>query len=227
MAASIVERAGHEAPVPFRRVVAAHHSTVGGLHTEAARAGAELLVVGSSHRGGFGRVTLGSHSERVLHAAPCAVTVVPRGLADSSWALRRITVAYDDSEDARHAVEVARRVTAASRATLAVTGVIDPAPGPLEHYIYRADWRDDERRRRDAAEQALTQVCAAGETAELRAGPVIEQLLLASRDTDLLVLGSRGHGPARRVIVGSTGHSVVRSAACPVIIVPRGGADVI
>lgn len=210
-AAGIVEEAGQGAPVPFRKVVAPHRSTAGGLHEEAVRAQAELLVVGSSHRGLLGRVTLGSHSERVLHGAPCAVAVVPLGLGDSGWALRKITVGYDESEDASHAVDSARRLAAASGAELTLMGVIDP--------------RGHEQRRREKADQALRQVAAEGEETELRAGSTVEQLLLAARETDLLVLGSRGYGPVRRVLVGSTVHHVVREAACPVVIAPRVGAE--
>jgi nucleotide-binding universal stress UspA family protein len=44
----------------------------------------------------------------------------------------------------------------------------------------------------------------------------------ASQDLRLLVMGSRGYGPARRVLLGSVSAGVVHGAACPVLVVPRG-----
>ena len=47
-------------------------------------------------------------------------------------------------------------------------------------------------------------------------------LAAQSVDADLLVLGSRGYGPHRAVLLGSVSARVIRAAACPVIVVPRG-----
>jgi nucleotide-binding universal stress UspA family protein len=45
------------------------------------------------------------------------------------------------------------------------------------------------------------------EPGHLRASPV-----------DLLVCGSRGYGPVRTLMLGSTSHALVREAACPVLV---------
>src|SRR5689334_14658278 len=49
------------------------------LHEEAESRGADLLVVGSCHRGVFGRVMLGSDTLSSLNGAPCAVAIAPQG----------------------------------------------------------------------------------------------------------------------------------------------------
>jgi len=36
-----------------------------------------------------------------------------------------------------------------------------------------------------------------------------------------LVVGSRNHGPVRRALLGSVAAEVMRSATCPVLVVPR------
>jgi nucleotide-binding universal stress UspA family protein len=43
----------------------------------------------------------------------------------------------------------------------------------------------------------------------------------AHEGLDLLVLGSRGFGPLRRVLLGSVSSQLVRLAPCPVLVVPR------
>ena len=43
-----------------------------------------------------------------------------------------------------------------------------------------------------------------------------------SQSLDLMVVGSRGYGPLRAVLLGGVSHTLVRSAACPVIVLPRG-----
>ncbi len=67
------------------------------------------------------------------------------------------------------------------------------------------------------------------ETALIEGEPA-EVLLRQTDEARLLVVGSRGYGPLRRVLLGSVSSAVVAHAACPVIVVPRGsgkeaGAD--
>jgi nucleotide-binding universal stress UspA family protein len=47
------------------------------------------------------------------------------------------------------------------------------------------------------------------------------ELINASKDADLIVLGSRGAGGFTRLMLGSTADQVVRHAHCPVTIVPH------
>ena len=48
----------------------------------------------------------------------------------------------------------------------------------------------------------------------------VEELVNASKEADLIVLGSRGVGGFTRLMLGSTADQVVRHAHCPVTIVP-------
>jgi nucleotide-binding universal stress UspA family protein len=73
---------------------------------------------------------------------------------------------------------------------------------------------------REAAERVLT-VARPGEEAEIHSGAVAAALLDVSREVDLLVLGSRSYGPARRLLLGSVSDVVVRASNCPVLVLPR------
>lgn len=44
-------------------------------------------------------------------------------------------------------------------------------------------------------------------------------------DSDLLVVGSRGHGGFVGALLGSVSHHVVSQARCPVVVVPHGQLD--
>jgi nucleotide-binding universal stress UspA family protein len=50
---------------------------------------------------------------------------------------------------------------------------------------------------------------------------VDELAALDDREIDLLVCGSRGYGPVRRVLLGGVSSRLIRRAACPVVVVPR------
>lgn len=52
-------------------------------------------------------------------------------------------------------------------------------------------------------------------------GHAAEELVHTSADLDLLVVGSRGFGPMRRIVPGSTSAKVLRTAECPVLVLPR------
>jgi nucleotide-binding universal stress UspA family protein len=58
-------------------------------------------------------------------------------------------------------------------------------------------------------------------SATLLDGPAADVLARATRELDLLVLGSRAYGPLRAVLLGSVSSRLVRSAESPLIVVPR------
>src|SRR5215207_613417 len=102
-------------------------SAAKGLRDIASGEGADLVVVGSTHRGAVGRVLPGSVGELLLHDAPCPVAIAPRGYEDREPQPPRIVgVAFDATEEARRAVRFAAELARAASAALRVFGVVEP-----------------------------------------------------------------------------------------------------
>jgi nucleotide-binding universal stress UspA family protein len=57
-------------------------------------------------------------------------------------------------------------------------------------------------------------------TVTVAAGDAAEELVRASHDADMLVLGSRGSGGFTRLLMGSVSSQVTHHASCPVVIIP-------
>jgi len=72
---------------------------------------------------------------------------------------------------------------------------------------------DEQVRRLEASEGVVNE-------AHLREGRADEEIVVLAEElgADLIVIGSRGLGGLRRVLVGSVSDSVVRHAHCPVLV---------
>ena len=98
-----------------------------GLHEVADRAGAELIVVGSTHRHGLGRVVPGTTGERLLHGSACPIAIAPAGWRGD--AIETIGAGFDDSPESRAALAAAATLARASGASLRALNVFEP-PNP-------------------------------------------------------------------------------------------------
>jgi nucleotide-binding universal stress UspA family protein len=212
-----VERTG----VSARPFVVADRSPGRALHHAATAHEAGLIVVGSAHRGRVGRVLAGDVSAGTLHGAPCPVLVAPRGYGEHGGELSTIGVGFDGSPESRAALEFGHRIAEAVGARLRVICVVvapDPG-GPAQEWAERAH-----RRRAEAEERLAAALADLGEIASgaLPVGDPARELADEAHDLDLLVTGSRGYGPVRRLMLGSTSTKLVHEAPCPVLVLTRG-----
>jgi nucleotide-binding universal stress UspA family protein len=195
------------------------------LHRAVKRHGGDLIVVGSAHRGVIGRVLAGDVTMGTLHGAECPVVVAPQGFAAHGTALETIGVGFDGSPEAHAAAELARDLAAAAGARLRVVRILEPLPPGGPTLGYDADWAQHAEERRDAAQAELdAELAELGDlaTGEVVVGDPATELAYAGNGLDLLVTGSRGYGPVRRLMLGSTSARLVREAPCPVLVLTRG-----
>jgi len=60
-------------------------------------------------------------------------------------------------------------------------------------------------------------------TVNVVTGDPAEELIAASRDADLVVVGSRGIGGFASLLMGSVSSKVTHHAACPVVVIREKG----
>jgi nucleotide-binding universal stress UspA family protein len=194
------------------------------LHRIAERERADVLVVGSAHRGAVGRVLGGDVALGSLHGSPCPVAVAPRGMADHNTPLSRIGVGFDGTPESRQALALAVALAKSARVQLELVCAAT-APIPL---FAEAAWADGEIvDYRLEAEELISRTLAqldVDAVGEAIVGGPVETLVELTHRVDMLVVGSRGWGPIRRILLGSTAASLIREAACPVLVLPRGAA---
>jgi nucleotide-binding universal stress UspA family protein len=80
-----------------------------------------------------------------------------------------------------------------------------------------------EKAAHDALERELAEAGPdAGVTVErhVEEGPAAEVIVDASKDADLIVVGTRGRGAIATLVLGSTSQAVIHNAGRPVVVVP-------
>jgi nucleotide-binding universal stress UspA family protein len=188
------------------------------------------VVVGSHRGGAFGRVASGGTAERLLHGSGCPVAVAPRGYRQRvTDKLRRVGVAFLDTPDGHEAVRYAADLATRSGLPLTLYSVVGvhhdwfvPEAVRPEEETLPVEVREDYQEALDRALAGLPDGVQA--TGELLYGEVVDELsMVGEQGADLLVCGSRGYGPVRRVLLGTVSSAVVRQASVPVLVVPRGG----
>ena len=185
---------------------------------------ARLLVVGSRGRGGFAGLLLGSVSITVAAHAHCPVVVVRAKPAAAGPAIRPVVVGVDGSPTSTSAVDYA--FDQASRLGLPLAAVhaweLPTLFGPVP------PWLPEEVEEIRMAEKAVLSESLAGHmerypdvhvTSMVHRGGPAHVILAAAEDAALLVVGSRGLGGFRGLLLGSVSQAVLHHATCPVAVV--------
>jgi nucleotide-binding universal stress UspA family protein len=202
-------RAGY-ADVPLTTVLVEGHAAA--VLVDRSRT-AGMLVVGHRGEGGFAELAAGSVAVHAAAHAHCPVVVVrgTRGEPDAP-----VIVGLDGSADSDRAVRFAVEAAAFRKAP-----VVAVAVGP-------AHPKHADLQRAATVEQALAAVLADAVTAHSQVTVQMQlgydrspaaALIRAADGAGLIVVGSRGHGGLRGLLLGSVGRALIEHAPCPVAIV--------
>ncbi len=197
-----------------------------------------LAVVGTRGRGGFTERLLGTVSSALPAHAHCPTVVVPHRASEGSvdpnrrdgdmiQEVRRIVVGVDGSPSAevalRHAVAQAKVWEAELVAVAGVplgsgAGILAWLPSQIDHEQVLADIKaglDAIVDRFEAENPGMTI------KRHVLDGSGAELLTEFSAAADLIVVGSRGRGGFRGLLLGSTSQAVLHHSQCPVLVVTR------
>jgi nucleotide-binding universal stress UspA family protein len=177
--------------------------------------GADIVVVGARGRGAVKGLLLGSVSLGVVRHAACPVLVCK----GSPREVRTVTFALDRSAHARRAFDWFASLPVTSSARFRLVAVADSAAA--SGTIRRAELAQELDAMARIARARVPDV----EVTLTTGAPAVRIVREARRHgSDLLVVGARGVGGARRLLLGSVSESVLRRADCPVLVVRRGAA---
>jgi nucleotide-binding universal stress UspA family protein len=207
-----VERLRQEVPglVEVRASAPMEHPAPALLH---AAEGAELLVVGPRGRRGFAGLLLGSVSERCLTHSTCPVAIVP-AMADIPGG--RVVVGVDGSAASAVALAWAAREASLRWARLHVVHAWMPgvegvdASEQASRALLEAMVDGLENERDSGLPDPMLQSVA---------GPAVPALMQCAAQAELLVLGARGAGGFRGVLLGSVSRHCAPRPACPTVVV--------
>jgi anti-anti-sigma factor len=160
--------------------------------------------------------------------APIRVSTDSNGYPEAEGDLRVIGCAFDGSPESyaalRWAAALARRRGARLESLIVGRGVALGGASTAGALGHRSANDTLHRKLTKQLDTALGAVGKAGDTSRLLSGDPAVELSGASARLDLLVLGSRSRGRAEAALLGSVSTAVMRSAHCPVVVVPRGSA---
>jgi nucleotide-binding universal stress UspA family protein len=201
-------------------------SAAHGLHDLAEELHAQTIVVGSGRNAPKQRLFAGSTAERLLAGSVCPVAVAPAAMETPPGTLGRIGVAYVDTLDGRAALEEAARLARRTSSPLRLYTVVAEGDATLPFLVgedAEHAFRDTARETYEASlQKAAASVGGTDADWRLLTGDVVEALSELD-EVDVLFCGSRGYGPARRVLLGGVSTRLVRRARRPVVVVPRSG----
>jgi nucleotide-binding universal stress UspA family protein len=215
---------------PRADVTIVDSTPVGGILAQARKVRARVIVLGSGGRGVIGRLLLGSVSRDVVRRASCAVMVIkgrPR-------AMRRLVIGLDGSPNARHALSFVAAlqppegghvtlVRAVERVRVQTLGLMPAAVrASIAHELAAVNAQQMARAKREM-QAASDELEGAGWTVktEIRSGVPLAELLAAANDAraELLVVGARGVGGVKRLLLGSVALGALSHSRVSVLVV--------
>ena len=184
---------------------------------------ADLIAVGDPAGAvGLPERLLGTTAERVVRQAHCSV-VVACGRVKENYRGARIAVGVDFSA---HGIEAARWARDAAKTVEGEINLIHVIPHPLVETVLPREWSKVLEGLASSARSRLEQLVVteglpANTKIRVLDGSIGKRLCNAAADSqaDLLMVGTRGQGRLRGMMVGSTSQYCLRYSPVPVLAV--------
>jgi len=173
---------------------------------EARRRHADLIVIRRRGKSGFlANLLVGEMVSKVVAQAPCSVLIAPRKA--QMW-VQRVMVGIDPQAPSDAALGLAAGIAADCGLPLRVVCVVS-----TDAFAAQAE------RVLSAVLQKARAICSSVD-GELRAGRVLDQLMLAAKvcGADLLVVARHRGDGLQRSRIGSTAQRLIGLAECPVLV---------
>jgi nucleotide-binding universal stress UspA family protein len=186
-----------------------------------ASAQAGLLVIGTRGYGPVVGALLGSVAFGVATQAACPVVVV-KGEPQSRpiGPRHRVVVGTDGSSHSAAAVAFAAERAAVHSATLEV--VTCTGEHPLPDVDPQTLWTAAEEIAQSSVDHVRDTHPALAVRTRVEDSPAERTLVAASADAGMVVVGTRGRGAFKGLLLGSVSHAVIHGAHCPVAVVGDG-----
>jgi nucleotide-binding universal stress UspA family protein len=133
---------------------------------------------------------------------------------------RRIVVGVDGSQPSRRALHWAQFMARALNAAIDAVAVWDTSAVMAEEWV--DDWNPEKEitaNLHSTLEEVLGTQPAVQVREVVRRGSAARELLRASQGAQLLIVGSRGHGGFKGLLLGSVSSVCAEHAHCPVLII--------
>lgn len=185
--------------------------------------GAELLVVGRGQASPVRTALFGSVAMGVMAEANCPVLVVGESAGDQADG-GAVVVGVDGHPESAEALEVAFAEASLCGATLVAVHAwhlpTSAGPGDMLPLVYAPEEleRDETSMLHDAVRPFRERYPSVPVKEIAAEAPALRALLDAAVGARMLVVGSRGRGPLKGLLLGSLGQSAVRHAEVPVLI---------
>ena len=195
----------------------------------------DLVISATRGRSGLKRLILGSVTERLMRTLSCPLLVVhspDKAVAasdDQEVNMKSILIGCDFSPDSEVAFEHGLSLAQEFQSELHLAHVVETSvyqqlhktESPVEEELQQEIQTRVIKKLQDMIPEEARNWCKP-QTSLLDGHPYEELVKYADKNNiDMIVLGTRGHGLVKSLLIGSTTDRVVRNAPCPVLSVSQ------
>ncbi len=195
----------------------------------------DLVISATRGRSGLKRLILGSVTERLMRTLSCPLLVVQgpdKAFAasdDQEVNMKSILIGCDFSPDSEVAFEHGLSLAQEFQSELHLAHVVETSiyqqlhktESPVEEELQQEIQTRLIKKLQDMVPEEARNWCKP-QTSLLDGHPYEELVKYAEKNNiDMIVLGTRGHGLVKSLLIGSTTDRVVRNAPCPVLSVSQ------